>query len=80
MAQPAMEENRKLQTDTITKLRTLSHDLSNSIEIIMQAAYLLAQTKLDDGTKKWVDLIDKTSQDAARINRDIREILRSQGS
>lgn len=79
MAQPAMEESKKLQSETITKLRTLSHDLSNSIEIIMQAAYLLAQIKLDEPTQKWVDLIDKTSQDAARINRDIREILRSQG-
>jgi hypothetical protein len=79
VAQPAMEESKKLQTETITKLRTLSHDLSNSIEIIMQAAYLLAQTKHDDNTKKWVELVDKTSQDAARINREIREILRSQG-
>lgn len=80
MAQPAMEESKKLQSETVTKLRTLSHDLSNSIEIIMQAAYLLAQVKLDESTKKWVDLVDKTSQDAARINREIREILRSQGA
>jgi K+-sensing histidine kinase KdpD len=80
VAQPAMEESKKLQSETITKLRTLSHDLSNSIEIIMQAAYLLAQTKRDDNTKKWVELVDKTSQDAARINREIREILRSQNS
>jgi len=60
------------------KLRTLAHDLSNSIETIMQASYLLAQAKLDDTNKKWVELIDTASRDAARINRDIREILRSQ--
>jgi len=59
-------------------LRTLAHDLSNSIETIMQASYLLSQAKLDDTNKKWVELIDNASRDAARINREIREILRSQ--
>jgi len=78
VVQPAAEETRKLQGEKITKLRTLSHDLSNYIETIMQASYLLAQAKLDENNKKWLDLIDKASQDAARINREIREILRSQ--
>lgn len=78
MAQPAMEENKNLQTETVTKLRSLSHDLSNYIETIMQASYLLAQAKLDESNKKWLDLVDKASQDAARVNREIREILRSQ--
>ncbi len=78
MAQPAMEESKKLPTDTITQLRTLSHDLSNYIETIMQASYLLGQAKLEDDNRKWLDLVDKASQDAARINREIREILRSQ--
>jgi hypothetical protein len=59
-------------------MRTLAHDLSNSIETIMQASYLLSQAKLDDANKKWVELIDAASRDAARINREIREVLRSQ--
>jgi len=78
VAQPAMEESKKLQSETVSKLRTLAHDLSNSIETIMQASYLLAQAKLDDNNGKWLALIDKAAQDAARINREIREILRSQ--
>ena len=36
----------------------MAHDLSNSIETIMQASYLLSQAKLDDANKKWVELID----------------------
>lgn len=74
-----MEESKKLQNETVTRLRTLAHDLSNSIETVMQASYLLAQAKLDDGNKKWLELIDKAAQDAAKINREIREILRAQG-
>ena len=66
--------------ETVTKLRTLAHDLSNSIETIMQASYLLAQGKLDDTGKKWLELIDNATRDAARINREIREILRAQSN
>ena len=73
-----MEESQKSQSETVTKLRTLAHDLSNSLETIMQASYLMAQAKLDDNNRKWLDLIDKAAQDAARINREIREILRTQ--
>lgn len=78
MVQPAADEIKKIQAESVAKLRTLSHDLSNYIETIMQASYLLAQAKLDDNNKKWLELIDKASQDAARINREIREILRAQ--
>jgi len=66
--------------DVNTKLRALAHDLSNSIEAIMQASYLLAQSKLDSNGKRWLDLIDNATRDAARINREIREILRSQSA
>ena len=70
----------KLPEDVVARLRTLAHDLSNSIETVMQASYLLAQAKLDDTSKKWLELVDNASRDAARINREIREILRSQSS
>ena len=68
----------KIPAELSQQLRKLAHDLSNSIETIMQASYLLAQSQLDDTSKKWVSLIDNATRDAARINREIREILRSQ--
>jgi hypothetical protein len=43
----------------------------------MQASYLLAQSNLDETSKKWADLIDKASRDCAKINRDIRDILKA---
>jgi len=66
-----------MEPEVNAKLRLLAHDLSNSIETIMQASYLLAQVKLDDNGKKWLELIDNATRDAARINRGIRDILRS---
>jgi signal transduction histidine kinase len=68
----------KTPTEINTQLRTLAHDLSNSLETIMQASYLLAQSQMDDNGKKWLELIDKASRDAARINRELREYLRLQ--
>lgn len=76
-AQPKMETTAKIPPDVNTKLRALAHDLSNSIETIMQASYLLAQMKLDENSRKWSDLIDKAARDCAKINREIRDILRA---
>ena len=75
--QPKADGAPKNQAETNARLRALAHDLGNSVETIMQAAYLLGQAKLDDGNKKWVGMIDKAGRDCARINREIREILRA---
>jgi signal transduction histidine kinase len=73
-----MEHSQKLSGDVASRLRTLSHDLSNSLETILQATYLLREVQLDARHTEWVRMIDSASQDAARVNHEIREILRSQ--
>jgi signal transduction histidine kinase len=71
--------NSVKRTEEVTRhLRSLAHDLSNSLETILQAAYLLGQAKLDENSRKWARLIDTAANDAARLNRQIREILKSQ--
>lgn len=73
-------ESRKskdeIQND-LERLRALAHDLSNSIEAIMQASYLLSQAKLDAESKRWAQLLQTSSDEAAKINREIRRRLRS---
>jgi signal transduction histidine kinase len=78
MSEPQSDSTPKIPLPISKELRTLAHDLSNSIETIMQATYLLSQVKLDDANKRWLDLIDQATRDAAKINRQIREVLRSQ--
>jgi len=68
----------KRNDETTHHLRHLAHDLSNSLETIVQAAYLLEQAKLDEKARKWTKLIDTAAKDAVRLNRQIREILKSQ--
>jgi len=63
--------------ENIMQLRSLAHDLSNALEAILQACYLLGHAKLDVDSRRWIQLIDQSSQDAARINREIRKALRA---
>jgi len=69
--------NQKIPSEISTEMRRLAHDLSNSIETIMQASYLLNMSKLDETSQKWANLIDTACRDAARINREIRDVLRA---
>jgi len=81
MPQPKMEPApTKIPAEISTNLRSLAHDLSNAIETIMQACYLLNQSKLDEAGKKWAEMVDNGARDAARINREIRDVLRSHSS
>lgn len=68
----------KMPDQSIRHLRALAHDLSNSLETILQASYLLRQTKIDEKTRKWADLIDTGAKDAARLSIQIRDILKAQ--
>lgn len=77
---PQMGATPGMTPEVNKQLRTLAHDLSNSLETIMQASYLLNQSPLDEGSKRWADMIDAAVRDAARINREIREILRAHAS
>jgi signal transduction histidine kinase len=73
-----MANPSKLPSDVVSRLRELAHDLSNSLETIMQASYLLGQSKLEPHGKRWVEVIEEAAQDAAHINRQLREVLREE--
>jgi len=80
LAGAKMESSKKLDPELSGQLRKLAHDLSNSIETIIQASYLLNQSKLDAQAKKWARMIEAAADEAAQINRGIREVLRSQSA
>jgi hypothetical protein len=80
LAGAKMEQSKKFDPEVTAQLRKLAHDLSNSIETVIQASYLLNQRKLDSQSKKWALMIEAAADEAAHINRGIRELLRSQSS
>ena len=72
------DTENKMALEVVKQLRAVAHDLSNSLEAIVQAAYLAMQADPSENTRRWLDVIDKSSQEAARLNQKLREILRSQ--
>jgi signal transduction histidine kinase len=72
------DSGSKIPTEKARELRALAHDLSNSLETIVQASYLLAQAEMPEDSRRWVEMIDKASQEAVQINRKLREILRGE--
>lgn len=75
-----MERSHKAPPDVVEHLGILSHDLSNSLEIILQAAYLLQEAKLEGTHRKWAQMIDTAARDATHTNREIRKILQKQSA
>lgn len=69
---------KKIPADVVKELRVLAHDLSNALEAVVQATYLARQAKPPENTRRWLEVIDKSSQEAAQLNQKLREILRSQ--
>lgn len=61
--------------DVFLRLRALTHDLSNSLEVIVQAAYLLEQSDLEGNSRRWIQMIDHATQEAAGVNQKIRDLL-----
>ncbi|MGA7574659.1 MAG: hypothetical protein WBV31_20025 [Terriglobales bacterium] len=68
----------KIPAELARELRTLAHDLSNALETIVQATYLVSQAGPPESSRRWVELIDQASQEAVKINQKLRQILRSQ--
>jgi DNA-binding MarR family transcriptional regulator len=68
----------KIPAELARELRTLAHDLSNALETIVQATYLISQSGPPENSRRWVELIDQAAQEAVRINHQLRQLLRSQ--
>jgi nitrogen-specific signal transduction histidine kinase len=72
-----MTVNEKIPLALAKDLRFLAHDLSNALETIVQATYLISQAGPDENSRRWVEMIDQASKDAVKINAKLRELLRT---
>lgn len=71
-----MPTTQVIPQEQATEIRRLSHDLSNALEIIVQANYLLRTVALDETAKQWAQLLDQGVRQAAGTNHDLREYIR----
>jgi hypothetical protein len=67
---------RSIPEEQAKEIRRLSHDLSNALEVVLQTSFLLGTVPLDEDAKKWRQMLDNGVQQAAEINRKLREYVR----
>ena len=57
-------------------MRRIAHDLSNSLEIIVQTSYLLSMAELKEPASEWLRMLDGGVNKALELNAQLREYLR----
>ncbi|MHB1936414.1 MAG: hypothetical protein ACYCOR_07490 [Acidobacteriaceae bacterium] len=60
-----------------TEIRRLMHDLSNALEIVLQAGYLLTTADTEGPVKEWIGLLDGGAQQALKVHQQLREYIRA---
>jgi hypothetical protein len=69
-------QSKPIPEQQAKEIRRLSHDLSNALEVVLQTSFLLGTVPLDDDAKKWRAMLDTGVQQAADLNRQLREYVR----
>jgi hypothetical protein len=62
----------------VVEVRRLLHDMNNSLEIIIQATYLVGTLELGEDGKQWLKLLEQGVDQVAALNKELRDKIRSQ--
>jgi hypothetical protein len=77
MTEPSSTNASTIPTELSAEIRRLMHDLSNALEIVLQASYLLTTTDTEGPVKEWVGLLDGGAQQALKIHQQLRDYIRA---
>ena len=73
---PAPSSANVLPESAAAELRRLSHDLSNSLEVIVQTSYLLSLAELKEPAAEWLRMLETGLSKALEQNQSIRAYVR----
>ncbi len=77
MTEPSSTNTSTIPPELSAEIRRLMHDLSNALEIVLQASYLLTTADTDGPVKEWVGLLDGGAQQALKIHQQLRDYIRA---
>jgi len=72
----APQETPQIPEELALQIRHLAHDLSNALEVIVQASYLLNMSGLKEPATEWLKTLDSGVNKALDLNIQIREFLK----
>jgi hypothetical protein len=67
---------QQIPEELALEIRKLAHDLSNSLEIIVQTSYLLSMAELKPPADDWLRMLDSGVQKALALNLELRETIK----
>ena len=70
------QQSQQIPEDLAIEIRRLAHDLSNSLEIIVQTSYLLSMSELKEPATDWLRMLDSGVAKALDINLELREYIK----
>jgi len=70
------QQGQQIPEDLALEIRRLAHDLSNSLEIIVQTSYLLSMAELKEPATDWLRMLDSGVAKALDINLELREYIK----
>jgi hypothetical protein len=70
------QQSQQIPEDLALEIRRLAHDLSNSLEIIVQTSYLLSMAELKGPASDWLRMLDSGVAKALNINLELREYIK----
>ncbi len=68
-------ESFSLPAETAKEMRRLLHDMNNSLEIIIQASYLVSTLDLPETGRQWMQLLESGVNQNAAHNRELRALI-----
>ena len=77
MTNPSTINTASIPPELSAEIRRLMHDLSNALEIVLQAGYLLNTAATEEPVKEWIGLLDGGAQQALKIHQQLRELIRT---
>ncbi len=69
-------EAGKIPEEVAVEIRSLAHDLSNALEIIVQTSYLLGTVELKEPASDWLRLLESGVQKAMNLNLELRTCIK----
>ena len=73
---PNSSNSPEIPEDLAIEIRRLAHDLSNSLEIIVQTSYLLSMAELKEPASDWLRMLDSGVTKALDINLELRNYIK----
>jgi hypothetical protein len=74
---PDSAANHQIPEELALEIRRMAHDLSNSLEIIVQTSYLLSMAELKEPASDWLRMLDSGVNKALEMNLQLRNYIKA---